>query len=72
MYIYLNSSYLEKHSVNYVILSSNMYGRYYRAPKIHRDKIDAYENLDNSYDLVKEFHPSKHLTGYDVKIYRIK
>lgn len=72
MYRYLNRSYLEKHSVNYVMLSSNMYGRYYRAPRIHREKITAYENLDNSYELMKEFNPSKHLIGYNVKIYRIK
>jgi len=57
--------------VDYVILSSNMYERYYRTPNIHRDKLEAYETLDDSYELVKEFYPSKHLTGYDVKIYRI-
>ena len=50
--------YLNPGSTRYVILSSNMYGRYEAEPERYKDENDYYEGLRNTAKLIMEYKPS--------------
>lgn len=60
-----------ENNVNYVVVSSNMYGRFYSHPEESTKQIQFYDSLDTRCELLKVFRSSKDHPGPEIKIYRI-
>jgi hypothetical protein len=48
----------------YIILSNNMYGRFYDEPKKYTHQINIYNKLNEQYTLVKEYTPISKYASY--------
>lgn len=72
LYDFLDITFIKENSVDYVIISSHMYARYYKNIMLNREKILAYENIHSMGVLIKEFIPSKKTVGPTIKIYKIQ
>ena len=41
----------------YILLSSSIYDRYFAEPERYQEQISIYNEIRNSYELIKEFQP---------------
>jgi len=53
---------------NFIILSSSMFGRYYREPDRYQKEILIYENIRNNNLLLVKFDPQLHYNGFSNKL----
>jgi len=66
-----NSSKILESGVDYFILSSGIYGRYFSHPKEAASTIKLYNLLDDNCELIKVFRSSANITGPEIKIYKV-
>jgi len=55
-------------SVDYFILSSQMYSRYFAEPQRYAEEVNFYEAIENDHQLIKEINPTESSTTLQGKI----
>jgi len=55
-------------SVDYFILSSQMYSRYFAEPQRYAEEVNFYETIENDHQLIKEINPTESSTTLQGKI----
>jgi hypothetical protein len=55
-------------TIKYIVLSSNMYGRYFYEADRYTDQVNYYQAIDQNHKLIKEFEPTPNPTDLQGKI----
>jgi len=69
LYTFLNKQYLLNKSVDYIIIISYLYDRYYRNVSLFQEEVNAYNSLLNLTTPLIRFKPSEKSTGPIINIY---
>lgn len=63
--------YFRHKRVPYLMISSDVYGRYYKAPDRHPDEVRFYDSLEKDAELLQEFRPTRTTGGPVIRVYRL-
>ncbi len=56
-------------AADYLIISSDVYSRYYSHPEDAQEQIDFYDSIHSDFHLVREFHPNETTKGPIIKLF---